>query len=97
MTRESSNDFSQPSTSNIEWRILAQKDGEKIDIENQGMLDEIVLQAWFHLEQLDNNKWWIRIGDARILVSVEPDQNTRVDIERSFYYKQNGETVFIND
>lgn len=92
MSNKSKVDIHYSSTSNNEWRILAVKDGEKIELENQGVLDEVVLQSWFHLEQLDEREWFLRVGDARIIVSAEVDGSTRVDIERGFFVNVNGET-----
>ena len=69
------------------WRILA-KDGDKhIELENQGVFDELVIDNWFHLEQMDTNQWWMRIGDGRdensphIWVTIEPDGKVRVSSE----------------
>ena len=76
-----------------EWRILAARDGGNLEVENQGILDEVVIHSWLHLEQLDERQWWMRLGDARILINVAPDGNVRVDIERGCYQEVNGETT----
>jgi hypothetical protein len=89
-TEQTNRNLPQP---NQEWRILAHKDGQKIEIENQGELDEVVLEHWFHLEELGENEWWLRVGDARILVRVGEDGKEEVEIERGFYGQVTGKTT----
>jgi hypothetical protein len=74
-----------PHPPNGDWRILAHVSDGKIEITNQGELDEVVIGQWFHLERLDDNEWWLRVGDARILVSIGKQGEADVDIERGFY------------
>jgi hypothetical protein len=74
-----------------EWRVIAHQDGRKIEIENKGVFDDIVVDQWLHIEHMHNNTWWIRIGDARIQVYNSVD-NVKVDIERGFYDDINGIT-----
>jgi hypothetical protein len=73
--------------SSQEWRLLAHKEGERIEIENLGELDEFVVEHWFHLEELDKNKWWLRIGDARVLIRVGAE-GAEVEIERDYYQQE---------
>lgn len=76
-----------------QWRISASKDGEKVEVEDQGVLDEVVIQPWLHLEQLDDREWWMRLGDARILINVAADGKVQVDVERGYYHEVSGETT----
>ena len=76
-----------------EWRISASKNGKKVEVEDQGVLDEVVIQPWLHLEQLDEREWWMRLGDARILINVAADGKVRVDVERGYYHEVSGETT----
>ena len=67
------------------WRILA-RDGEReIALENDGLFDELVLGQWLHLEQMTDDTWWMRVGDARVDVKVLPDGRAQVSIERDVY------------
>ncbi|MBN8469456.1 hypothetical protein JYJ95_23390 [Corallococcus exiguus] len=52
---------------------------------NEGVFDELVVDHWLHLEQLDEREWWMRVGDARLLVRVESSGDVRVDGERGCY------------
>ena len=64
------------------WRILA-RDGEReITAENEGVFDELVIDGWLHLEQMTDDTWWMRVGDARIHIKVLPDGRPEVSIER---------------
>ena len=76
-----------------EWRILAHKDGVRVALKNEGTIDEVVVDHWLHLEQMDERLWWMRLGDARIMITVEPDGTIRVDIERGAYLDIKGETT----
>lgn len=76
------------------WRVLAfEKDGEKTEIEKEGILDEVVFRDWFHLEQMTDRAWWMRIGDVRVWVSMEEEGKVKVDIERGVYENAYGETT----
>lgn len=76
-----------------EWRISAFKNGEKVEVADQGVLDEVVIQPWLHLEQLDEREWWMRLGDARILINIAADGQVQVDVERGYYHEVRGETT----
>jgi hypothetical protein len=71
---------------------LAHVNGKELEVENQGLLDEVVIDHWLHLEQMDDRKWWMRVGDARLLVLVLEDGRVQVDIERGFYEPALGAT-----
>jgi hypothetical protein len=48
------------------WRVLA-RDGERqISAQNEGIFDELVVDDWLHLEQMDDTRWWMRLADVRI-------------------------------
>lgn len=40
--------------------------------------DELVIDEWFHLEQMDRNSWWMRVGDVDIWVRVANGKATSV-------------------
>jgi hypothetical protein len=71
---------------------LAYAVGGKLELENQGDFDEFVLGDWFHVENMDDDVWWLRIGDARVLVTLSKDQPPTVDVERGFYGEPRGTT-----
>jgi hypothetical protein len=74
------------------WRILARREGEKIELENQGAFDELVVDDWLHVEQMDDNVWWLRVGDVRLFVTVSETEPPTVDVERGFYASIKGVT-----
>lgn len=37
---------------------------------NEGIFDELVVDDWLHIEQLDRSEWWIKVGDAQIFVRI---------------------------
>jgi hypothetical protein len=73
-----------------EWRLLAHEREERIEAENRGILDELVVDDWLHLEQMDVAQWCMRLGDARIIVTV--GAQVAVDIERGYYHPTCGRT-----
>lgn len=76
----------------IKWRLLAHADGERVEVESRGVFDELVVDQWLHVEQMDDNVWWLRVGDARVNVRVASDGTAEVDVERGFYAEIRGQT-----
>jgi hypothetical protein len=67
------------------WRILA-RDGEReVSAQDDGVFDELVIDDWLHIEQMDDNTWWMRVADARIDIRVLPNGQAEVAIERDVY------------
>jgi hypothetical protein len=68
------------------WRVQAfEDDGDKVEMESRGCIDEVVIDGWFHLEQMDARKWCIQVGDARIDVHVYKNGNASVNVTRGDY------------
>ncbi|WP_437966771.1 hypothetical protein WMF04_45595 [Sorangium sp. So ce260] len=72
------------------WRVLAYRGAERVEVEGEGVFDELVVDDWIHLEQMDDDVWWLRIGDARVTITVALGQQPTVDVCRSFYAPQKG-------
>ncbi len=71
-----------------EWRVLAH-DGEKnIELKNRGIFDELVVGKWLHIEQMNDNRWWIRIADARIDIQINENGKAILEIERNVYEEE---------
>jgi len=55
-----------PSVPGSRWRVSStQKDGSGSRVgkmENVGIFDELVVDDWIHLEQMDTHYWWMRLG-----------------------------------
>jgi len=79
------------------WRILAHREGEDISLADQGVFDELVVDDWLHVEQMDTNVWWLRIGDARLLVTLSGTEPPTVDIERGCFAPAKGLTLVGDD
>lgn len=74
------------------WRLLAGSGSKTFEVESQGALDEFVLDDWLHLEHMEDRQWWLRIGDARLWISVDDTGQVQVDVERGCYAEVSGET-----
>lgn len=79
------------------WRILSSSGSDAVEIENKGVFDELVLDDWFHIEHMEERQWWLRVGDARLWVSIDEAGKTQVDIERGYYAEINGETKSLDE
>lgn len=55
------------------WRVLAQGPVAPMQAENLGVFDELVVDRWFHLEQMERDVWWMQVGDLCLDVTVGPD------------------------
>lgn len=64
------------------WRLLT---STGFSVENEGVLDEVVVDQWMHLEQMDERLWWMRLGDARLLIEIDERGNANVSFEPGFY------------
>jgi hypothetical protein len=67
-------------------------DGTRVVHTLEGELDEVTVDPWLHVEQLDDDAWYLRVGDVRIGVTVEPNGSVGVDVERGFYAAVQGRT-----
>jgi hypothetical protein len=75
-----------------QWSLLAHEGTNSFEVENKGIIDEVIIDSWLHLEQMDVRQWWMRLGDARIWINIEADGIARVDVERGAYEKIRGDT-----
>ena len=74
-------------TNTDSWRIHVEDAGKVTDLKGIEGFDELVVGDWFHLERMDKNVWWARVGDARLIVTIASNGETKVDIERGTYGK----------
>lgn len=72
-------------TDGSHWRVRTTNGQEAVEIQDEGLFDELVIGKWFHLERLNDHEWCIRVGDARLLVEPRGEMRAKVDIERGFY------------
>jgi hypothetical protein len=76
-----------------EWRMTTRTGAGKVEHTGEGTFDELTVDQWLHIEQLEERVWWMRVGDARVEVSIETDGSTTVDIQRGFYDDIQGRTT----
>lgn len=56
---------------------------------NSGVFDELIVYDWLHIEQMDDDCWWMRIGDADIRVFIEDNGHVVVVVERGIHAEVN--------
>lgn len=57
----------------------------KFEPKDRVEFDELVVDDWFHIEQMDDRDWWARIGDAYIWIHIASNGKVQVDIRRGEY------------
>ena len=68
-----------------DWHLVARKSQKRLEWGREGTFDELRVDGWLHIEQMDYRNWYMMVGDARIAVRVGKDGRVTVDIERGFY------------
>jgi hypothetical protein len=63
----------------LRWRVRAYGDDGEFEVEDRGKFDELVVDHWLHVEQMDDRLWIVRVGDRGFLVDVK--KNGTVDVE----------------
>ncbi|MGJ5077004.1 hypothetical protein [Bradyrhizobium oligotrophicum] len=75
------------------WRFRAVRDGGRsVELQNQGTFDELVVDDWLHIEQMDDRVYWLQVGDVRMWVTVVAGERPIVDVERGAYGRVRGDT-----
>lgn len=74
------------------WRVTEREGAEKIEHVGRWTFDELTVEPWLHVEQLEERVWWMRVGDARVSISLDPDGQVTVDMQRGFYGEVRGTT-----
>jgi hypothetical protein len=81
-----------PNEPGRQWRVLAHREDGKVELENQGKFDELAVDDWLHIEQMDDRGWWLRVGDVRLFVTTPETEPPTVDVERGCYGPAKGAT-----
>ena len=74
------------------WRLVAHETGGDFEVADRGTFDELVVDQWFHIERMDANTFWLRVGDARLTVTLDGDAAV-VDVIRGFHSVVAGTTT----
>lgn len=62
------------------WRVLAHRGDGDFEVQNEGCFDELVVDQWLHVEQMDDRKWWIRVGEACVWATIADDGSVTVQV-----------------
>ena len=75
------------------WRMQEKTaDGKTVEFSGTGMFDELLIENFLHLEWLDDETWYIRVGDVRITATMLDDERVEVDVLRGAYGEVRGKT-----
>ncbi|MFK8003625.1 MAG: hypothetical protein AB8H86_28945 [Polyangiales bacterium] len=64
------------------WRLLTRSG---FAVENEGVIDEVVVDQWMHMEQLEERVWWMRLGLARLIIEIDEEGVAKVSFEPDCY------------
>lgn len=73
------------------WRFLVRDwrhpDQEVHHLQGDGSswFDELVVGDWLHIEWMQGRNWWMRLGDARISITIPEGKPPIIQIERDEY------------
>ena len=67
----------------LSWRAQWHRGSkrEQVEVRNDGKFDELVVDSWFHLEQMNSNFYWVRVGDHVLNVARKADSSVVVTHE----------------
>lgn len=67
-----------------DYKDRIQSDSYSIEQKNHKKyyFDELVIDHWFHLEMMNENSYWMRIGDYRVGVKFDKTEEPEVYIEK---------------
>lgn len=64
-----------------EWRVCSSGPrGHReyhFEAENKGIFDEVVVGDWLHVERMDANRWWFRIGQESGFINATTQEISR--------------------
>lgn len=64
------------------WEVFAQGAGRGVhtgsDRHPGTIFDELVVDHWLHVEQMDTHDWWINVGGVHMNVTVGVDGHARI-------------------
>lgn len=67
------------------WSLSTNIGRSQFHVGNKGVFDELVVDHWLHIEQMDERCWWMRVGDADITININEDATQDVIIRRGVH------------
>ena len=75
------------------WAVSFRTAAGVVVREGEGEFDELIVNGWLRVEQLESAVYWIRVGDARLIATLGAEGRVTVDIQRGFYTEVDGTTT----
>lgn len=68
------------------WRVLAHEDhGPSHAMQDQGRFDELVVDDWLHIEQMQNRVWWMQLGAYAVWIRLPKRGPIEITIDPGGY------------
>jgi hypothetical protein len=61
-----------------QWRTVTYPDPDTRHEAHGEGFDEIVLDHWLHVEQMDDHDWWLAVGPLHLYVTADKDGHARI-------------------
>lgn len=68
------------------WRLAAEPgNGRTVRYEahNVGIFDELVVDHWIHIENMDPRSWWMRLGERIFWIQIERSGEVKIAEEET--------------
>ena len=77
-----------------EWRVLTRGRAGREITASGDWFDELVVDQWLHVENLEPDLYWLRVGDADLRAEIGKDGGVTVKVTRGFHGSVRGTTEF---
>ncbi len=67
------------------WALKTKAAGGDAVLRNLGALEGLEVDGWLRVERIDERSWRLRVGDARLYVTLEGAEQAEVDVERGVH------------
>jgi hypothetical protein len=68
-------------TPGTRWRMRCYDGESAVEMKDHGILDEVVVDDWFHLEQMDYQEWHLGLGNISIWIRIDKDGKPNIEIQ----------------
>ncbi|TAK27259.1 MAG: hypothetical protein EPO40_16680 [Myxococcaceae bacterium] len=63
------------------WRLGFDEDGQRVEMQNRGTFDEIVVGEWLHVEEMRRGSYFVQLGGACFGVTIARDGRVTVMVQ----------------
>lgn len=72
--------------SGVRWRTPVPGDERRVILDGNWEFDELVIDDWFHIEQMNERQWWLGVGNGddywHVNVTIDGRGRASVSVEK---------------